>query len=68
MTSPTFSPAELMVIDAALTDRIAGYQGRASVFMQRGDADNAGLQSQGAGTCQRLQRRIRDLLSNPAKD
>lgn len=68
MTSPTFSRAELMIIDAALTDAIGGYQGRASVFMQRGDSHNAGLQCQGAGTCQRLQTRIRDLLSNPAKD
>lgn len=59
MTSLQLSRAELMVIDAALTDRIAGYQGRASVFMSRGDTRNAGLQCQGAATCQRLQRRIR---------
>ena len=58
MINVTLSAADYSVIDAALRDRVAILQGAAAESMRRGDRHHASLKSQGAGSVQKLQRRL----------
>ncbi|MDO9607256.1 MAG: hypothetical protein Q7J26_01925 [Brevundimonas sp.] len=58
MAAISLSTPELLIIEAALRNRVSGLQIAASEAMRRGDRHGASLASQGAGAVQRLQKRL----------